>query len=375
VACFAACFGIAWSGHLTGSRATTLVSASSSVPKYFFGFTPDFGGVDDATLSSNYKHIRRGGARWVRFGVYWWYIEKTKGTYTWYSTDRFFAAAACSGLVALPMFIGSPRWASGRPSTIAPPKQAYLPEFKTMIRRVIARYGVGGSYWKRRHRCPGRTSRVPARPSRHWQVWNEPNVMSYYGNQKATAQGYGRLLKAADNAITSVNPHAKTVLGGLTGSKASDFLRALYNAVPHLNSRVNIFDLHAYATTPRNSLNLLRGFRHTANAHGARAKRIWVSEIAWSSCLQNGHSYPAKCRNNALATDEAGQRRYLTRMYKRLINNAPALRLRRVAWYSWKDPSLSRATCTFCYGSGLFHRDGSRKPAWNAYVNLAGGRP
>ena len=199
--------------------------------------------------------------------------------------------------------------------------------------------------------------------------------MDYYGDQRATAQGYGRLLVAADNAInTSANPYARTVMGGLTGSQASGFLNALYNAVPHLNSHVDVFDMHAYATTPENSLKLLQGLRQTANAHGARAKLLWVTEVAWSSCRQQGRSYPAKCRNNALARNETGQRYYLTRMYNLLINNAPALRLRRVAWYSWRDPSLSRATCTFCYGSGLFHRDGSRKPAWSAYVNLAGGR-
>jgi hypothetical protein len=372
--CFAVCFAVAWSGHLTSSE-TTPASAASPLPKYFFGFTPDFGGADDATLSAYYKHIKRGGARWVRFGVYWWYIEKTKGSYTWHSTDRFFAAAACSGLVALPMFIGSPRWASGRSSTIAPPTRTHLPEFQTMIRRVIARYGRGGSYWKQGHHCLNSRAPVPASPAHSWQVWNEPNAMNYYGDRQATARGYGRLLTAADNAMnTSVNPDANTVLGGMTGSGAPDFLRALYNAVPNLNSHVDIFDLHAYATTPQHSLDLLRAFRHTANAHGARAKRLWVSEVAWSSCKQSGYGYPAKCRNNALAQNEAGQRYYLTRMYNKLINNASALRLRRVAWYSWKDPSLSRATCRFCYGSGLFHRDGSRKPAWSAYVNLAGGQ-
>ena len=373
--CFAACFAIAWSGHLSGSGTTALASTSSPAPRYFFGLTPDFGGADDASLSAYYRHIKMGGASWVRFGVYWWYIEKAKGTYTWYSTDRYFAAAACSGLVALPMFIGSPRWASGRSSTIAPPKQAYLPRFKAIIRRVIARYGKGGSYWKEHHHCLDSQAPVPKRPAHSWQVWNEPNIMDYYGDQRATAQGYGRLLVAADNAInTSANPYARTVMGGLTGSQASGFLNALYNAVPHLNSHVDVFDMHAYATTPENSLKLLQGLRQTANAHGARAKLLWVTEVAWSSCRQQGRSYPAKCRNNALARNETGQRYYLTRMYNLLINNAPALRLRRVAWYSWRDPSLSRATCTFCYGSGLFHRDGSRKPAWSAYVNLAGGR-
>ncbi len=66
--------------------------------------------------------------------------------------------------------------------------------------------------------------------------------------------------------------------------------------------------MHAYATTPQNSLDLLREFRRTANARGARAKRIWVTEVAWSSCLQNGYVYPARCRNNPLARNEAGQR-------------------------------------------------------------------
>jgi hypothetical protein len=373
--CLLACLALAWSGPLTGSGTITPASAAPSVPKYFFGFTPDFGTADDDALSAYYKRIKRAGTRWVRFGVYWWYIEKSKGSYTWYSTDRFFAAAACSGLVALPMFIGSPQWASGRSSTIAPPKQAHFPEFKTMIRRVIARYGVRGSYWKEPHPCIDGKGMVPDRPAHSWQIWNEPNVMTYYGNQQATARGYGKLLTAADSAInTSANPSADTVLGGLTGSQASDFLRALYNAVPRLNRHVDVFDLHAYAKSPANSLRLLRELRQTANAHGARKKRLWVSEVAWSSCRQQGHSYPSRCRNNILARDEAGQRQFLKGVYHQLLDNARALRLRRVAWYSWKDPKLDRDTCNFCYGSGLFRRDGTRKPAWNAYLNLTGGR-
>jgi hypothetical protein len=353
-------------------------SAAAAVPPNFFGFTPDFGAVDDATLSAYYKHIHRGGASWVRFGIYWWYIENTRGTYTWGSTDRFFAATACSGLLSLPMFIGAPPWASGKASTntIAPPQPAYLPEFKAMIRAAIARYGVGGDYWTEQHRCADGTP-VPAMPSSIWQVWNEPNVMaSWGGGQKATAEGYGQLLVAADYAIkSSVNPTAQTVMGGLTGSKAGDFLEALYAARPGLNSHVDIFDVHAYGITPQNSLNVLRSVRQTADLHGASAKPLWVSEVAWSSCMQSGFSYPSNCINNVLARDEAGQRQYLTSMYNLLIANASALRLRRVGWYSWRDPSLSRSTCTFCYGSGLFHRDDSPKPAWDAYVALAGGQP
>jgi hypothetical protein len=373
--CFVVCFAVVWSGPLTGPGTATSAAATPPVPKYFYGFTPDFGGTSDGELSSYYKRIKRAGARWVRFGVYWWYIERSRGSYTWYSTDRFFAAAACSGLVALPMFLGSPRWASGRSSTIAPPKDANLPEFKRMIRRVIARYGTGGSYWNKPHKCIDGKGMVPKRPPHSWQIWNEPNILTYYGNHEATVRGYGRLFVAADNAInTSANPDADTVMGGLTGSRASAFLRDLYNQVPKLNSHVDVFDMHAYAKDPAGSLRLLRELRQTANNHGARKKRLWVSEVAWSSCLQQGRYYPSRCRNNILAKNEEGQRKFLRGVYSVLLNHARDLRLRRVAWYSWKDPEASRDTCNFCYGSGLFRRDGTRKPAWNAYLNLTGGR-
>src|SRR6187200_1060179 len=81
--CFAAFLAISWSAAVPGSRSVTPAGAATSAPRHFFGFTPDFGTVSDSTLSANYKRLRRAGARWVRFGVYWWYIERTKGTYRW----------------------------------------------------------------------------------------------------------------------------------------------------------------------------------------------------------------------------------------------------------------------------------------------------
>ena len=374
--CFAASSPSPGPAPSPGSLSVTPAKAAPSAPRHFFGFTPDFGTVSDNTLSANYKRLRRAGARWVRFGVHWWYIERTKGTYRWRSTDRFFAAAACNGLVALPMFIGSPGWASGRSSTIAPPLQTHLPEFQAMIRRVIARYGAGGSYWRKRHRCLGGKGRVPKRPSRIWQVWNEPNVMGYDGGQKSTAEGYGRLLTAADKAINgSIQPARQD------GARRAD--RQPLNRLPEgplqggapsqlTRQRVRPARLrHHSSELPRALEEASRAPPTPTALHASGSGSV---RSRWSSCLQKGHSYPARCRNNPLARDEAGQRRYLTRMYRLFLRNAGGLRLRRVAWYSWRDPSLSRATCDFCYGSGLLHRGGRHKPAWKAYVNLARGR-
>jgi hypothetical protein len=117
--CFAVCLVVAWScfsgsitpsglggfpsdiiGQSTSAPATAQASTSPAVPNHFFGFTPDFGAVDDTTLNAYYKKIEAGGTTWVRCGIYWWYIEKTPGTYTWYSADRFFAAGRLRGLLA-----------------------------------------------------------------------------------------------------------------------------------------------------------------------------------------------------------------------------------------------------------------------------------
>ena len=368
--------GSAITGKPAASPSTAQASSTPAAPDKFFGFTPDLGGVDDTALNAYYRQIKSAGASWVRFGVHWWYIERSPGTYTWYSTDRYFAAAACSGLAILPMFIGSPQWASGSSSILAPPLPEHLDEFKTMIRAVVARYGEGGTYWRENHKCFGTDTPVPDAPAHLWEIWNEPNIMTYWGgDQTATARGYGRLLAAADEAIdTSANPHAPTVMGGLTGSKAPEFLATLYDVMPHLNDDVDVFDLHAYAMNPQASLDLLRRFRQTADTHGADRKVLWVSEVAWSSCRAAPDSYPARCVNNALAQDEPGQRVYLENLYRLLLAHSSELNLRRVAWYSFRDPSATRGTCNFCYGSGLLHRDGSPKPAWNAYLSLSRGQ-
>jgi putative glycosyl hydrolase len=182
-------------------------------------------------------------------------------------------------------------------------------------------------------------------------------------------------LAAADQAISSsINPDARVVMGGLPND-AAGFLKALYTAMPELNSHFDIFDVHPYAGTPQTALTKLFGFRSVANQHGAREKPIWVSEVGWSSCLQSGWSYPARCATSNMAADEAGQASNLTDLYTMLAAQSSKLRLERVAWYGWRDPQPDAGLCKACYGAGLLHRDGSAKPSWRAYAALAGGRP
>jgi Glycosyl hydrolase catalytic core len=347
----------------------------AGTPSYFFGSTPSLNTATLGPLSQAYARLKAGGATWVRFRVSWAAVEWNEGKYYWPLADKFFTASACTGLDPLPTFMDSPRWASGLDTGLAPPQPSRYPAWRAFIRAAVGRYGVGGGFWKGQHYCADGVTPVPAAPARVWKIWNEPNVSVFWGGRTPSAGEYAQLLAAADQAIdNSINPDAPIVMGGLPND-AEGYLKALYTAMPALNTHFEVFDLQPYAGTVQRVLTKLQGFRSVANQHGASAKPIWVTEVGWSSCLESGWSYPASCANSSMAADEAGQATNLTDLYTLLAGQASSLRLERVAWYGWHDPPLGPQTCGACYGAGLFHRDGSAKPSWRAYVALAGGRP
>jgi hypothetical protein len=347
----------------------------AGAPPYLFGSTPSLNKAEFGTLSTAYARLRAGGATWVRFRISWAAVESSQGKYYWPVADKFFAASACAGLAALPSFMDSPTWANGTGTTLAPPNSSHYQAWQAFIRAVVARYGVGGSYWRGGRYCADGVTPVPAAPATVWQVWNEPNVSFFWGGRSPSAREYAQLLAVADEAInTSSNPSARIVMGGLAND-AAGFLKALYAAMPQLNSHFEVFDIHPYVVIPENAVTKVAGFRAVANLYGASGKPIWASEVGWSSCLETGWDYPQRCADNNLATTEAGQASNLTTLYTLLAAQSSALRLQRVAWYGWRDPPPTAGDCSFCYGAGLFHRDGSPKPVWQAYATLAGGRP
>jgi hypothetical protein len=285
--------------------------------------------------------------------------------------DKFFAASACTGLDPLPTFMDSPRWANGSNTGMAPPAPGQYPAWRKFIRASVARYGVGGMYWRGTHYCADGVTPVPAAPATAWKIWNEPNVASFWGGRPPSAAEYAQLLAAADEAIdSSINPGAPIVMGGLPNDAAS-YLKALYTAMPELNDHFEIFDVHPYAGTTQRVLTKLQGFRSVADQHGAADKPIWVSEVGWSSCRESGWDYPQRCATSTMSSDDAGQAQLLTGMYTILAQQSSALRLERVAWYGWRDPPVDGGGCNVCFGAGLFHRDGTAKPSWYAYAALA----
>jgi hypothetical protein len=369
------CAAVAAVLAIAALAATPATGALTGAPPYFFGSTPSLNTADFGPLSKAYARMSAGGTTWVRFRVSWAAVEWQQGKYYWPVADKFFAASACTGLDPLPTFMDSPRWANGTNTGMAPPQPSQYPAWRKFIRASVARYGVGGAYWRGTHFCADGVTPVPAAPATVWKVWNEPNVSAFWGGRPPSALEYAQLLAAAHRAIdNSINPDARIVMGGLPND-AAGYLKALYTAMPALNAQFEIFDLQPYAGTVQRVLTKLEGFRSVADQHGATDKPIWISEVGWSSCLESGWSYPTRCATSNMAADDAGQAKNLTDMYTLLAGQSSRLGLERVAWYGWRDPPVTSGGCNVCFGAGLLHRDGSPKPSWGAYVALAGGRP
>ncbi len=78
-------------------------------------------------------------------------------------------------------------------------------------------------------------------------------------------------------------------------------------------------------------------------------------------------------KHDAFEQGPRGQVRQLRRSYRYLLANQRRLNLKGVYWFSWKD---LKDSCDFCDSVGFF-RESTRfkpKPAWHAFVRLAGGR-
>jgi hypothetical protein len=121
-------------------------------------------------------------------------------------TDAVVSAAAARGLRMLAVVQRAPGWARLRPDDPASPP-ADPATYAAFVGALVRRYGPRGSFWSER-------PYLPRFPVRAWQIWNEPNLTSYWSLQPF-ARGYVRLLRAARRAIRAVDSGARVVLAGL----------------------------------------------------------------------------------------------------------------------------------------------------------------
>ena len=104
----------------------------------------------------------------------------------------------------LPFLTGAPTWAvpMDRPRTSSPknlPGQDRRQKsgWRAFAAEAVRRYGPSGTFWTD-------NPRLPRRPIRTWQVWNEPNF-KYFVARPNPAE-YGKLVKLSYSALKARRP-------------------------------------------------------------------------------------------------------------------------------------------------------------------------
>lgn len=302
------------------------------------------------------------GLRTWRAGLVWNWVEYTQGNRNWHYVDQLVRDGAANGYDILLALNGCAQWACGA-TRVAPAQEPQLSAYRTFVAAAVQRYGRGGAFWAANPNLPYRQV--------SWQVWNEVNAGQDWPNPSAAA--YAAFLTAIAQTIKSVDPTATVVTSGLTeypaissGATLPTFLSQLY-AQPGFKESFDVLAVHGYAESPAGVVRILDTARRIAAQNGDGNRRIWITEMGWSS---GGPAHP-------FTVDEGTQAAYFQQSYDTLLGCRSRWNLDRAYWFSLNDISSATMGEADYWGhhTGLLRIDGSAKPVWNAFSEYTGEKP
>ncbi|UJA19045.1 hypothetical protein HJD18_01725 [Thermoleophilia bacterium SCSIO 60948] len=302
----------------------------------------------------------RGRASWERVQPSCRAIKR--GTYDWERTDNVIGNFLATDKPILLTLRGAPPCAAEKAHGDSfQPKREYWDEFAEFARRVMVRYGPGGSVTLASGSLGGGVTEL--------EVWNEPNIRDSWA--RPDAKVYSKFLAKVSETVRAT-PQATGVdvlVGGLAAVKAKEFVRDLYK-VPGVEDDFDALGLHTYSPTPRESLAIVRTTRAQMNRAGDGDTPIAISEHAWSTCAK-----PSPNRFRGKCTTVPAQAKKL-QGYVNGLRADPSLGVSSFLWYTPQDiakPSNERRCPTSPkFNYGFFTLEGDPKPSWDVWQSLVG---
>jgi hypothetical protein len=296
-------------------------AAQREVPPGFMGVMADGPLLDPASvdLAREGALMREDGVEAIRVAVYWSELQPARdGAIDWTTTDRIFAVAAANGLRVLPVMLRAPAWAREVRADMASPPRGDA-AYAAFLTALVGRYGPQGTFWTAR-------PDLPRSPQRQWQVWNEPNIDTYWSSPRPFAARYVRLLRASYRALKAADPGSEVVLAGF----ANFSWRALADAYRAGARRwFDVAAVHPFSGRLENVLKIVRLTREAMARNGDRRKGLIISELTWPSAK-------GRTRNTiGFETTEAGQAARLRNAYAALLRIRRSARVRQIFWYTW----------------------------------------
>jgi hypothetical protein len=354
---------------------STVPPKAVRVPQGFIGVNIDpfvFGTDDTIDLSQQFKLMVSSGAESVRAVFNWAAAQPFQtpadvpsdqqdqfttvgGVPTDFSaTDEIVGDAAQRHLTVLPIVLYSPVWDARHNKHGFDPPQRTAP-YAAYLTALIGRYGPHGSYW-RSHPS------LPKVPIRMWQIWNEPNLSTYW--TQPFAKTYVPVLKAAHDAIRKADPGAKVVLAALTNA-AWKSIGQIY-AIKNARKLFDVVAVNGFTKQVSGVLTYMSLVRGAMSHFQDGTKPLIATEVSWPSAQ-------GKSRNHFdFDTTEAGQARNIAAVMPLLAAQRTQLRLMAFYIYTWVGAEAKHAQA-FQYAGLLRYANGAvtAKPALAAFRRQA----
>ncbi|HEX2923573.1 MAG TPA: hypothetical protein VHS28_06055, partial [Chloroflexota bacterium] len=339
----------------------------TAMPGVYRSSSPEYGMHDFVfshpdTASRDFKKVTDLGFGWHKSLLEWKWIEPEKGKFDWYATDSLVYGSAGQGLKLLVRVDFPPAWArKSNPNPESPPD--FVEDYSNFIYALVSRY----------------SSKNPR--GRIWavEVWNEPNLASFWGGKKPDAAAYVRLLKAAYEAAKKADPSVTVVSGGLgpTGTANDEaipddtYLQQMYDA--GARSYFDVLGAHgpgfkappemsgdevaanpAYGGHRVFTFRRIEDLRNIMVRNGDADKQVWLTEFGWTSDPIN----PAYAWHRVTEEQKAD---YLVRAFQWARNNwSPWIGVMCV----WNMPSPDWPETREEYWWSITNRDGTPRPAY-----------
>lgn len=322
-------------------------------------------GISDlsvATGTPQYQACSFGRMAADHIGVFravleWAVVEQVPNHYDFASYDQLLAELARHHMTMLPVLFDAPSRLTHAPSH-GPYRGVYPPahpgQFAYFASLCVKRYGPGGTFWRA-------NPKLPYYPVRAWQVWNEPNLVTYW-EPKPDVRAYVSLLGASYGAIKRVDRHAFVVSAGMpfsgVGPEAA-YLSQLYRA--GARGKFDALSIHDYAVTPGGALQRLQTARRVMDRFGDRRKGLWVTEWSWAGGPPNPY-----------IVNRAGQRANVAEFLKLVQRHRAQLRLGELMYFGWRDTVLGPGPKNYwVYNLGLVTHALRPKPALASFTLAA----
>ncbi len=212
-----------------------------------------------------------------------------------------------------------------------------------------------------------------------YEVWNEPDEPQFWGGPVDVGH-YVRILKTSAPRIRQADRGAKVLLGPLTGNNF-EWLRSVYargarssfdGVAVHTDTACLVSPPSAFQRSGgRISRFSFLGFRTVRDVmvrHGDARRRIWMTELGWSTATSPCARGMWAGRKPAGVT-EAAQAAHLTEAYRCI---ARYRYIESGLWFTLDDTTGNGDELD---NYGLRREDGSPKPAYEAFRAVTAGGP